>query len=180
MREARGGPRLERDKQQALERLLMSLRTFVPGTSVLFAFLIAVPFKSGFANVDVSTVRVFYATFVLSAVATALLIAPSVQQRVHWQSRKNFESRDLPVGVALVTANIGTLLMGVVIVLSVYLIAKVVLSFSMAVTVVVVACVFAVTCWYVLPLVVERRRRFDADDSVTPRRGLLLRRHPAK
>ncbi len=169
-KKARKERELQRGKQRALERLLMSLRTFVPGTSVLFAFLIAVPFKSGFVKMSILDQRVYYATFVLSAIATALLIAPSVQQRVHWQIRKNFGSRTVPLNVLLMTANIGTLLMGLVIVLSVYLISDFILSFPVATTVMIVTAVFAATCWYLLPLMVERRHRFKADDAVTPLR----------
>ncbi len=80
------------DEQPSLEQsgatddqfrsLLEGLRTTLPGVQVLFAFLLVLPLQSGFAEISRSNRSVYYIAFISSAVASVLLIAPAVHQRV--------------------------------------------------------------------------------------------------
>lgn len=54
----------------------------LPSAQLLSAFLITLPFNSGFANIILSEKRVFLATFTLSILSLVVLSAPAVQHRV--------------------------------------------------------------------------------------------------
>jgi Family of unknown function (DUF6328) len=79
------------DKSEKLDRelieLLNELRVALPGVQVLFGFLLVVPFSQGWSRVTETERRVFFATFIATAIATVLLIAPSAQHRILWRAR---------------------------------------------------------------------------------------------
>ena len=77
------GERLDRE----LIELLNELRVALPGVQVLFGFLLTVPFSQGWSRVTLTERRVFFATFLCTAIATALLIAPSAQHRILWRAQ---------------------------------------------------------------------------------------------
>jgi Flp pilus assembly protein TadB len=76
------GERLDRE----LIELLNELRVALPGVQVLFGFLLTVPFSQGWQRVTETERRVFFVTFICTAIATALLIAPSAQHRILWRA----------------------------------------------------------------------------------------------
>ena len=57
----------------------------LPGVQVLFAFLLAVPFASGFPKLGKLDRDVFFAAFIATALSTVLLIAPSSYHRLRWR-----------------------------------------------------------------------------------------------
>jgi hypothetical protein len=65
-----------------LEELNGELRIVVTGVQVLFAFLLVVPFDSGFAHIGAFERTVYFVTLILAALATACTIAPSAHHRV--------------------------------------------------------------------------------------------------
>lgn len=65
-----------------LTDMLGELRVLLPGAQLLSAFLITVPFSSGFASIVTSEKSIFLATFMLSILSLVLLSAPAVQHRV--------------------------------------------------------------------------------------------------
>jgi len=78
----------ERRRETALERLdrnleelMGELRVIVTGVQVLFAFLLIVPFNTGFAHVGGFERTVYFVTLVLAALAAVCTIAPSAQHR---------------------------------------------------------------------------------------------------
>ena len=80
--------RRETDKERLdrnLYELLGELRVALPGVQVLFAFLLAVPFNQGFAKVTSFQKDVYLVTLLLTAGATALLIAPSAYHRIQFR-----------------------------------------------------------------------------------------------
>ena len=85
----------EEDQSDRLDRelieLLNELRVALPGVQVLFGFLLVVPFSQGWERVTETQRTVFFATFVATAVATALLIAPSAQHRILWRAHDKEE-----------------------------------------------------------------------------------------
>ena len=78
------------DRADKLDRelieLLNELRVVLPGVQVLFGFLLTVPFSQGWSRVTETERRVFFVTFLCTAIATALLIAPSAQHRILWRA----------------------------------------------------------------------------------------------
>jgi uncharacterized protein DUF6328 len=80
----------DEDEAERLDRelieLLNELRVALPGVQVLFGFLLTVPFSQGWSKVTDTERLVFLLTFLSTAVATALLIAPSAQHRILWRT----------------------------------------------------------------------------------------------
>src|SRR5687767_5077601 len=75
----------QRVNRELLE-LLGELRVALPGVQVLFAFLLAVPFQARFADATTFQRDVYFATLVLSALASVLLIAPSALHRLNFRT----------------------------------------------------------------------------------------------
>ena len=64
-----------------LEEMTGELRVVVTGVQVLFAFLLIVPFDTGFAHVGGFERTVYLVTLLLAALAAVCTIAPSAQHR---------------------------------------------------------------------------------------------------
>jgi hypothetical protein len=64
-----------------LDELTGELRVVVTGVQVLFAFLLIVPFDSGFTHIGEFERTVYFVTLLLAALAAACTIAPSAQHR---------------------------------------------------------------------------------------------------
>jgi hypothetical protein len=79
----------EESKDERLDRELIEflneLRVVLPGVQVLFAFLLTVPFANRFTAITNLQRQVFFAVFLCTAAATALLIAPSAYHRLRWR-----------------------------------------------------------------------------------------------
>jgi Family of unknown function (DUF6328) len=65
-----------------LEELNAELRVIVTGVQVLFAFLLVVPFNSGFSTIGDFGRVVYFVTLLLAALAAMCMIAPSAQHRL--------------------------------------------------------------------------------------------------
>ncbi|MEZ0074794.1 DUF6328 family protein [Planotetraspora sp. GP83] len=69
-----------------LGELLQGLRVAGTGVQVLFAFLLTLPFSSGFHKIDTMGHGLFYVAVVTAAVASICFIAPATQQRILFRS----------------------------------------------------------------------------------------------
>jgi hypothetical protein len=78
--ETRHETQLER-LDRNLDELTGELRVVVTGVQVLFAFLLVVPFDTGFAHVGDFERTVYFVTLVLAALAAVCTIAPSAEHR---------------------------------------------------------------------------------------------------
>ncbi|HLW93801.1 MAG TPA: DUF6328 family protein [Solirubrobacteraceae bacterium] len=65
-----------------LDELTGELRVVVTGVQVLFAFLLVVPFDSGFAHLRDYERKLYFVTLLLAALAAIFTIAPSAQHRL--------------------------------------------------------------------------------------------------
>ena len=83
-RRARTETELER-LDRNLEELLAGLRVALPGVQVLFAFLLILPFQSGFPDVTGFQEKVYFATLIATAIASILLIAPTARHRLRFR-----------------------------------------------------------------------------------------------
>ena len=59
----------------------------LPGVQILFAFLLTVPFSQGFTTLNSFQRDLYFGVLLSTAVATALLIAPSAHHRLLFRMR---------------------------------------------------------------------------------------------
>jgi hypothetical protein len=74
----------ERVDRELIE-LLNELRVAIPGVQVLFAFLLTVPFSSGFEALSDLQRGVYFATFLGTIAASVFLMAPTAYHRVRFR-----------------------------------------------------------------------------------------------
>jgi len=90
---------LERDETPAervdrnFSELLGELRIALPGVQVLFAFLLTVPFAQGFPQLTGFERGIYFAVLLLTALASALLIAPTAYHRMQFRRSRRVEIR---------------------------------------------------------------------------------------
>jgi hypothetical protein len=157
MTEDRIADRHETDSERhdrQLNELLQEVRVAVPGVQVLFAFLLVVPFSARWGDVTDLQRDVYFATLLLTAIATAFLLAPGSIHRVLFrQGEKRFivhmASWLLLAGLAALALAIG---------LAVFLVADVL--FHATAAAIAAGCIFGFTValWYVVPLARRMRR----------------------
>jgi hypothetical protein len=145
--ERRGEDPQERTARELIE-LLNELRVILPGVQVLFAFLLTVPFTQRFPDLDDLETGVFFMTLLCTAVATALLIAPSAHHRMLW--RGGVREQRLAMGNILTIAGLIFLVPAMVGV--VFVITDFIFGLTAAVVVTVLLALFFVMLWYVFPL----------------------------
>ena len=153
--ERTGEDRQERTARELIE-LLNELRVILPGVQVLFAFLLMVPFTQRFPDLDDLETGVFFMTLLCTAVATALLIAPSAHHRLLW--RRGVREQRLVVGNVLTIAGLIFLLpaiVGVVFVITAFL-----FGLTVAVIVTGLLALFFALLWFIFPL----RYREEVED----------------
>jgi predicted membrane channel-forming protein YqfA (hemolysin III family) len=143
--------RLDRE----LIELLNELRVLLPGVQVLFAFLLTVPFTNQFTKITNEQKQIFFATFICTAAATALLIAPSAYHRLRW---RQFDKAQM-----LATANRlsigGMVFLTIALVGAVFLVTDLLFHWTAAVLVTAAVALFFGWFWWGLPL--SRRLRDD-------------------
>src|SRR4051812_23806409 len=88
MAEMENNGRNETEKERLdrnMNELLQELRVVLPGVQVLFAFLLTVPFQQGFQKATDFQKDVYLVTLLLTALASALLMAPSAYHRLEFR-----------------------------------------------------------------------------------------------
>jgi hypothetical protein len=143
-----------------LGELLQELRVALPGVQVLFAFLLAVPFQQNFTKISEFEKNVYFATLLLTALAAALLIAPSAYHRLTFRYQQ--KHRLVFVSNRLAIAGLATLALAMT--CAIMLITD--LLFGTAATIITVAVALAmfIVLWAVLPL----KRRLKYRDEGLP------------
>ena len=82
----RGRNETEKERlDRNLAELLGELRVALPGVQVLFAFLLVVPFNQRFAQVSQFEETTYLVVLLLTAIASAFLIAPSAYHRIEFR-----------------------------------------------------------------------------------------------
>jgi hypothetical protein len=140
------------------EELTGELRVVITGVQVLFAFLLIVPFNTGFAHVGGYERTVYFITLLLAALAALCMIAPSAQHRLLFRHNDKehmvfVSNRIVIVGLAfLALAMCGCLLLVATTLFGV---------FAGILTVALGALAFALL-WFAMPL--RWRRKLDATE----------------
>jgi hypothetical protein len=135
-----------------LDQLLQELRVALPGVQVLFAFLLTVPFSNGFPTLSDFERDAYFVVLVLTAISTALLIAPSAYHRLLFrEGRKRqivmYSNRVVIVGLGILALAMSAAVM---------LIAHIVFGSAASIATFVVALALFGLAWYVVPLVIKR------------------------
>jgi len=137
----------ERADRELIE-LLNELRVVLPGITVLLGFLLAVPFAKGWTRVTEFQRDVFVVAFLSTAVAIALLAAPSSYHRLRF--RHGNKEHLVKIGNRLAIAGIAAAavsLLAVVVLVMDYVVSR-------GAAIAAAASLFAVVAllWYGLPL----------------------------
>ncbi|MBT8208148.1 MAG: hypothetical protein HKN07_07545 [Acidimicrobiia bacterium] len=134
--------------------LLEGLRTTLPGVQVLFAFLLTLPLLPAFDRLTTAERWGFAIAFFGSALASVLLIAPSVHQRVR-APISGIRRRDPShIRAAVRLAISGTIAFIVALVAAVYLISSLIMPVP-SLTVIATSAIAGVAgwAWFYMPLV---------------------------
>jgi cation transport ATPase len=150
-------PKEKRDRE--LIELLNELRVALPGVQVLFAFLLTVPFSQRFVDLTPEQRGVFFATFVATALATAMLMTPSAYHRLRFRQA----DKERLLRIANVAAIAGLVFLVLAVTGCVFLIADLLFDFVAASIVAIVMAGGYCLLWFVLPL--SRRLREAAEDG---------------
>jgi hypothetical protein len=142
-----GEDRQERMARELIE-LLNELRVILPGVQFLFAFLLTVPFSQRFSELDSLETGVFFVTLLCTAIATALLMAPSAQHRILW--REGVREQRLELGNTLTIAGLTFLVPAMV--GAVFVVSDFIFGLWAAVVVTLLLVLFFALLWFALPL----------------------------
>lgn len=158
---AEHGDGREESEQERLDRnlneLLQELRVAIPGVQVLFAFLLAVPFQQGFAEVNNFQRDVYFATLICTAISAILLMSPTAYHRLtfrYQQKRKLvfYSNRFAIAGIVF----LALAMLGAITLVTDYLFS----TTAMLVVAALAVAAFALF-WFALPL--QRRLRLKAE-----------------
>lgn len=137
--------------------LMEGLRTSLPGVQVLFAFLLIAPFQGEFQSLNRLERSAFTVAFLSAGIASILLIAPSIHQRVRAPMTGLRRQSKAHLRATIWVALAGSLIMAVAILATVYLVASIVYSSTPAAVLTTVVGVVLVSTWLYLPLVAFRQ-----------------------
>ena len=146
------GPQPDESPKERIDRelieLLNGLRVILPGVQVLLAFLLTVPFSSGFPRAT-STERVLYFVSVLLTVgAVAALTMPAAYHRVRF--REGDKERMLEISNAFAIAGLGLLALAMATV--VFLVTDVLFGTAVAAPVAIAVLAVLAGVWFAIPL----------------------------
>ena len=143
------------------EDLLQELRVSQNGTQILFAFLLTVPFSSGFSKVTPFERGLYFATLIVAAMSAAMLIAPAVMHRVLFHQQLKAEL----VNVASWTALGGQALLIFAVSGAVLLVGDFLYGLTTGVTLAAVTFVWWCAWFFLTPLRLRTRHRRDPDKT---------------
>lgn len=78
----RDGHRSSKDLDRELDEILSELRVVLPGVTVLFAFLLTVPFTADFPSIDTVDRAAYFLAFIAAAVSIVFLVGESAYHRI--------------------------------------------------------------------------------------------------
>jgi hypothetical protein len=149
----------ERINRELIE-LINELRVALVGVQVLFAFLLAVPFAQGFADVTNFQKALFFIVLCATAIASALMVAPSAYHRINFRSKDKEQLLRTSNGLMLSgLAFLALSIVGAVVLVADFIYGSTVTSVASAV----VGIVLFTGLWFVLP-VVRKDPQVQPDD----------------
>lgn len=150
-------PETDESPKERLDRelmeLLQGLRVALPGVQVLFAFLLTVPFASGFDQVTEGQQRLLVSALVAAAIASICLISPAAQHRILFRAGQ----KEVLVRRSNLYGIVGTVALGLAMVASLLLIVDVLFGLSAAYLVAALLTLFWAWSWFGQPLLTRVR-----------------------
>jgi hypothetical protein len=147
-----GGLRPDESPKERVDRelieLLNGLRVILPGVQVLLAFLLTVPFSSGFTRASSTDRIVYFATVLLTVAATGALTMPAAYHRIRF--RQGDKERMLRLSNTF--AIVGLALLTVAMASVVFLITNVLYGIGVAIPVGVVVLLVLGFSWFAVPV----------------------------
>jgi Family of unknown function (DUF6328) len=131
-----------------LTELLGELRVALPGVQVLFAFLLTVAFAERFDRLDDDASALYILAVTLAAVASVLLIAPTVHHRLRFRSG----TKEQMIRTANALTLVGAACLGLSIGASVYVVGDAAFPDTPARWIGPAVALLAAFTWFVLPL----------------------------
>jgi len=152
---ARDEKRTPEELDQEWSELVEEHRLAMPGTQVLFAFLLVLPFQNRFQELTENQTYVYFSALICAAIAIVLLITPTANHRLRWR-RGDKEALLVTANRAAIAA---TVFLAAGMSASVYLITD--FLFGEPATAAVTASLGAlfIWLWYGLPLLRRLRER---------------------
>lgn len=140
----------ERDRDELRRRygmLMQELRTLLPGTQVLMAFLLTVPFSQRFAELDDRPRLVFGVAMVATVLAVVAFLSPIAVHRFGDRRERSVRLRQ-----AITMMRVGLVLLAVALLSGVAVVAEVVFGATTAAWLTAVAAASMVAVWVLVPL----------------------------
>lgn len=143
----------DEDENRELDELLGELRVMLPAVTVLFAFLLTVPFTTRFAQLPAESRAAYFTAFFSTALAIVLLVAETSYHRLRG---KPYDKRRM-LQTASRQAVVASVLLAVALSAVVLLVADVLYPWWAALAATTTVAGLAAVLWYAVPFV--RRRR---------------------
>jgi cation transport ATPase len=150
--------RTKEELDQEWSELVEEHRLAMPGTQVLFAFLLVLPFQRRFEELSKEQTYVYYAALLCAAVAIVLLIAPTAAHRMLWRHG----DKEALLRTSTITALAATAFVAAGMTASVYLITDFLFGEPATAIVTSILAGLFVGFWYAFPLARRLRARGPA------------------
>lgn len=147
--------RSKEELDQEWSELVEEHRLAMPGTQVLFAFLLVLPFQQRFEELTQNQVYVYFSALVCAAIAIVLLITPTANHRLRWRQ----QDKDALLVFATKTAIAATVFLAAGMAASVYLITDFLFGEPATALVTGPLAALFILFWYGLPLFRRWRSR---------------------
>lgn len=138
----------ERVDRELIE-LLNGLRVILPGVQVLLAFLLTVPFSSGFDKARSTDRILYFVTVLITVAATGALTMPAAYHRIRFRQG----DKERMLHVSNVFAIVGLVLLTFAMACVVFLITNVLYGIAAAIPVALVCLAVLGFSWFAVPLI---------------------------
>lgn len=135
-------------EDRQLDELTSELRTIVPGVTVLFAFLLTLPFSSGFSDLNERDRVVYMVSLISAACSLVLLLGESAYHRLRG---KPYDKKQLII-TATHQAVAALILLMISLASCVWYVTQVVFPGQLAIATAGGVLVLAIATWFVLPI----------------------------
>ena len=153
-----------RDEDRELQELLSELRVVLPAITVLFAFLLTLPFTARFGALTAPQRTAFFIAFLSTALAMVFLVGEVAYHRLRghpYDKRQMIKTSSRQTVAAVV-------LLGIALVAVVFLVTDVLYAGTASVPVASVVALLAIVAWFTIPL--ARRHHGEGEDRTAAER----------
>ena len=142
----------EEDDDGDFSDMLSEMRILLPGAQMLSAFLIILPFNTGFAHIDHTEKLLFLATFFLALTSLVLLSAPAIQHRL----MRPLKDRARFKRVATKQIVVGSFALAIALVLGTDLVISEVFGATVGMVMAGIMAALIAVAWWLMPMYLKR------------------------